>query len=160
MHPPPHPASIDTDPPIPFTNEEIGSAAHEKHMPSVRAIGVDPNSGLVLLNLIGADTSVSAVIMELLRSKSNGVGFMSTLFAHQPSNIPTQLSIQPGIRYTTFRSALATSGGSISQKNWCLLIATANIAERRRRAPNIPSQLLPPPPALATSEATSAAPSS
>ena len=27
MHPPPHPASIDTDPPIPFTDEEIGSAA-------------------------------------------------------------------------------------------------------------------------------------
>src|SRR3954469_8917499 len=108
MHPPPHSDLIDTDPPIPFTDEEIGSAAHEKHMPSVRAIAVDPDRGLVLLNLIGADTSVSAVIMELLRSKSNGVGFMPTLFAGQPANIPTQLTIQHGIRYTTFRSALAT----------------------------------------------------
>jgi hypothetical protein len=160
MHPPPHSDIIDAGPPIPFTDEEIGSAAHEKHMPSVRAIAVDPDRGLILLNLVGADASVSAVIMELLRSKSNGVGFMPTLFGSQPNNIPTQLSIQPGIRYTTFRSALATSGGSISQKNWCLLINTANIAESRRRAPNIPPQLLPPPPALATTEATSAAPSS
>src|SRR5215213_8243620 len=159
MYASPLAAAIDTDPPIPFTDEEIGSAAHEKHMPSVRAIAVDPDRGLVLLNLIGADTSVSAVIMELLRSKSNGVGFMPSRFA-QGSRIPTQLTIQHGIRYTTFRSALATSGGSISQKNWCLLINTANIAESRRRAPNIPPQLLPPPPALATTEATSAAPSS
>jgi hypothetical protein len=158
MHPPPHPASIDTDPPIPFTDEEIGSAAHEKHMPSVRAIAVDPDRGLVLLNLVGADASVSAVMMELLRSKSNGVGFMPTLFARQPSNIPTQLSIQPGIRYTTFRSALATPGGSLNQKNWCLLISTANITERRRRAPIIPPQLLPPAPALATAAAAPAAP--
>ena len=160
MHPPPLPASIDADPPIPFTDEEIGRAAHEKHMPSVRAVAVDPDRGLVLLNLVGADASVSAVIMELLRSKSNGVGFMPTLFAGQSTNIPTQLSTQSGIRYTTFRSALATSGGSLNVKNWCLLIATANITERRRRAPIIPPQLLPPPPALATTEATSAAPSS
>jgi hypothetical protein len=115
-------------------------------MPSVRAIAFDPDRGLVLLNLIGADTSVSAVIMELLRSKSNSVGFMPSLFARQSTNIPTQLTIQHGIRYTTFRSALATPGGSISQKNWCLLITTANLAESRRRAPIIPSQLLPPPP--------------
>ncbi len=153
----PAPTAIDIDPPIPFTDEEIGSAAHEKHMPSVRAIAVDPDRGLVLLNLIGADISVSAVIMELLRSKSNGVGFMPTLFGTQPNNIPTQLNIQPGIRYTTFRSALATPGGSISQKNWCLLITTGNIAERRRRAPIIPVQLLPPPP-TATADATSAVP--
>src|SRR5215210_3768805 len=146
MHPPPHPASIDTDPPIPFTDEEIGSAAHEKHMPSVRAIAVDPDRGLVLLNLVGADASVSAVIMELLRSKSNGVGFMSTLFGSLPTNIPTQLAIQKGGRYTTFRSALATSAGSIRVKNWCLLINTANIAECLRRAPTIPAELLPPPP--------------
>ena len=158
MHPPPLPAIIDADPPIPFIDEEIGSAAHEKHMPSVRAIAVDPDRGLVLLNLVGADASVSAVIMELLRSKSNGVGFMSTRFARQPTNIPTQLSIQPGIRYTTFRSALATPGGSLRVKNWCLLISTANITERRRRAPIIPPQLLPPPPALATAEETPAAP--
>ena len=138
------PTTIDTGPPIPFTNEEIGSAAHEKHMPSVRAIAVDPDRGLVLLNLIGADASVSAVIMELLRSKSNGVGFMPSLFANG-SRIPTQLTIQHGIRYTTFRSALATPGGSISLKNWCLLITTANIAESRRRAPVLPAQLLPPP---------------
>jgi hypothetical protein len=141
----PLPAIIDAAPPIPFTDEEIGSAAHEKHMPSVRAIAVDLDRGLVLLNLIGADASVSAVIMELLRSKSNGVGFMPTLFGKGPTSIPTQLTIQPGSRYTTFRSALATPGGSISQKNWCLLIATANIAESRRRAPAIPPQLLPPP---------------
>ena len=160
MHPPSLSAVIDADPPIPFIDEAIGSAAHEKHLPSVRAVAVDPDRGLVLLNLVGADASVSAVIMELLRSKSNGVGFMPTLFVHQPSNIPTQLSIQSGIRYTTFRSALATSGGSLNQKNWCLLISTANITERRRRAPIIPPQLLPPPPALATAEATSAAPSS
>ena len=152
MHTPLSP--IDSDPPIPFTDEEIGSAAHEKHMPSVRAIAVDPDRGLVLLNLLGADTSVSAVIMELLRNKSNGVGFMPTLFAGQPTNIPTQLTIQHGIRYTTFRSALATHGGSISQKNWCLLITTANIAEGRRRAPLIPVQLLPPPPP-ATAETSS-----
>ena len=158
MHPPPHPATIDTDPPIPFTDEEIGSAAHEKHMPSVRAIAVDPDRGLVLLNLVGADASVSAVMMELLRSKSNGVGFMPTLFARQPTNIPTQLSIQPGSRSTTFRSALATPGGSLNVKNWCLLIATANITERRRRAPIIPPQLLPPPPGLATAAAAPAAP--
>jgi len=158
MHLPPLPAIIDTDPPIPFTDEEIGSAAHEKHMPSVRAIAVDPDRGLVLLNLVGADASVSAVIMELLRSKSNGVGFMPTLFGSQPTNIPTQLSIQSGIRYTTFRSALATSGGSLNQKNWCLLISTANITERRRRAPIIPPQLLPPPPGLATAAAAPAAP--
>src|SRR5215216_4327079 len=99
MHPP-HPAIIDTDPPIPFTDEEIGSAAHEKHMPSVRAIAVDPDRGLVLLNLVGADASVSAVIMELLRSKSIGVGFMPTLIAGQHATIPTQLTIQPGVRYT------------------------------------------------------------
>jgi hypothetical protein len=158
MHPSSHPASIDTDPPIPFTDEEIGSAAHEKHMPSVRAVVVDPDRGLVLLNLVGADASVSAVIMELLRSKSNGVGFMPTLFGSQPNHIPTQLSIQAGIRYTTFRSALATPGGSLNVKNWCLLIATANITERRRRAPIIPLQLLPPPPGLATAEAAPAAP--
>ena len=145
MHPPPLGAIINADPPIPFIDEEIGSAAHEKHMPSVRAIAVDPDHGLVLLNLIGADTSVSAVIMELLRSKSNGVGFMPNLFANG-SRIPTQLTIQQGIRYTTFRSALATPGGSIGQKNWCLLITTANLAESRRRAPSIPVQLLAPPP--------------
>ena len=152
MHPPPYPASIDTDPPIPFTDEEIGSAAHEKHMPSIRAVAVDPARGLVLLNLTGADASVSAVIMELLRSKSNGVGFMPTLFVKGPTNIPTQLTIQTGIRYSTFRSALATSGGSLNQKNWCLLISTANVAESRRRAPTIPPQLLPPPPALVAAE--------
>src|ERR1044071_3950403 len=149
MHPPPHPPSIDTDPPIPFTDEEIGSAAHEKHLPSVRAVAVDPDRGLVLLNLVGADASVSAAIMELLRSKSNGVGFMPTLFGSLPTNIPTQLAIQKGGRYTTFRSALATSAGSINQKNWCLLINTANIAEGLRRAPTIPAELLPPPPAPA-----------
>src|SRR5215208_5969953 len=98
MHPPPHPAVIDADPPIPFIDEEIGSAAHEKHMPSVRAVAVDPNRGPVLLNLLGADASVSAVIMELLRSKSSGVGFLPTLFAGLSNNIPTHLSIQPGIR--------------------------------------------------------------
>src|SRR5215213_6178228 len=154
MHPPPLAAIIDADPPIPFTNEEIGSAAHEKHMPSVRAIAVDPDRGVVLLNLIGADASVSAVIMELLRSKSNGVGFMPSLVVNGPTIIPTQLTIQHGIRYTTFRSALATPGGSISQKNWCLLIATANIAESRRRAPLIPTQLLAPPPAIAETAPT------
>lgn len=37
---------------------------------------------------------MSAVIMELLRNKSNGVGFMPTLFSSQPTTIPTQLSIQ------------------------------------------------------------------
>jgi hypothetical protein len=110
-------------------------------MPSVRAIAVDPDRGLVLLNLVGADASVSAVIMELLRSKSNGVGFMPTLFGGQPNNIPTQLTIQTGIRYATFRSALATPGGSLNVKNWCLLISTANVAESRRRAPIIPPQL-------------------
>src|SRR6266487_5373920 len=146
MHPPPLPAIIDADPPIPFTHEEIGSAAHEKHMPGVRAVAVDPDRGLVLLNLVGADASVSAVIMELLRSKSNGVGFMPTLFATQSTNIPTQLTIQPGARYTTFRSALATPGGSIRVKNWCLLINTANIAESVKRAPTIPAELLPPAP--------------
>ena len=57
-----------------------------------------------------------------------------------------------------FRSALATPGGSISQKNWCLLIATANIAESRRRAPTIPPQLLPPPPSPATDNPASALP--
>ena len=160
MHPPPLLAVIDTDPPIPFTDEEIGSAAHEKHMPSVRAVAVDPDRGLVLLNLVGADASVSAVIMELLRSKSNGVGFMPTLFAGQPTNIPLQLSIQTGIRYTTFRSALATPGGSLNQKNWCLLISTANIAESRRRAPIIPPQLLPPLPPSAATETVPAAPAS
>src|SRR5215217_423821 len=149
MNTPPLAANIDADPPIPFTEDEIGSATPEKHMPSVRAIAVDPDRGLVLINLVGADVSVSAVIMELLRRKSNGVGFMPTRFASQPPTLPTQLIIQPGIRYTTFRSALATPGGSISQKNWCLLIATANIAESRRRAPIIPTQLLPPPPATA-----------
>src|SRR5437762_2295780 len=150
MHAPPLLSTIDADPPIPFTDEEIGSATHEKHMPSVRAIAVD-EMGLVLLNLIGADASVSAVIMELLRSKSNGVGFMSTLFGSQPTNIPTQLAIQKGGRYTTFRSALATSAGSIRVKNWCLLINTANLAESLRRAPTIPAELLPPllPPATA-----------
>lgn len=153
MHPPPLQTAIDADPPIPFTHEEIGSAAHEKHMPSVRAVAVDPDRGLVLLNLVGADASVSAVIMELLRSKSNGVGFMPTLFGSQQTTIPTQISIQTGIRYTTFRSALATPGGSLNQKNWCLLIATANLAESRRRAPFIPPQLLPPPPAPATETA-------
>src|SRR5919202_3706842 len=158
MHVPPNPAAIDADPPIPFTDEEIGSAAHEKHMPSVRALAADPDRGLVLLNLVGADASVSAVIMELLRSKSNGVGFMPTLFAGQHTTIPTQLTIQPGIRYSTFRSALATPAGSISMKNWCLLISTANIAESRRRAPLIPPQLLPPPPALATIDEAPAAP--
>jgi hypothetical protein len=153
MHPPPLQTAIDTDPPIPFTHEEIGSAAHEKHMPSVRGVAVDPDRGLVLLNLVGADASVSAVIMELLRSKSNGVGFMPTLFGSQQTTIPTQISIQTGIRYTTFRSALATPGGSLNQKNWCLLIATANLAESRRHAPFIPPQLLPPPPAPATETA-------
>jgi len=156
MHPPPLPVTIDIDPPIPFTDEEIGSAAHEKHMPSVRAIAVDPDRGLVLLNLIGADTSVSAVIMELLKSKSNGVGFMPSLSANGPITMPTQLTIQHGIRYTTFRSALTTPGGSLNMKNWCLLISTANIAESRRRAPLIPPQLLPPPPA--TTQTAPAAP--
>src|SRR5215210_5794157 len=131
MYTPPPTIAIDSDPLLPFTDEEIGSAAHEKHMPSVRAIAVDPDRGLVLLNLLGADASVSAVIMELLRSKSNGVGFMPTLFGSQPKNIPTQLSIQTGIRYSTFRSALATPGGSLRVKNWCLLISTANITEIR-----------------------------
>ena len=98
MHPLPLAAAIDADPAIPFTHEEIGSAAHEKHMPSVRAVAVDPDRGLVLLNLVGADASVSAVIMELLRSKSNGVGFMPTLFGEGPTNIPTQLMIQKGGR--------------------------------------------------------------
>jgi len=160
MDAPPRTVAIDADPPIPFTDEEIGTAAHEKHMPSVRAVATDPDRGLVLLNLVGADASVSAVIMELLRSKSNGIGYMPTLFAGQPNNIPTQLSIQTGIRYSTFRSALATPGGSISQKNWCLLISTANIAESRRRAPVIPPQLLPPPAPLASAGATPAAPAS
>src|SRR5919108_6628793 len=149
MHAPPLLSTIEADPPIPFTDEEIGSAAHEKHMPSVRAVAVDPDRGLVLLNLVGADASVSAVIMELLRSKSNGVGFMPTLFASQRTTIPTQLTIQKGGRYTTFRSALATSAGSINQKNWCLLINTANIAASLRRAPTIPAELLSPPPAPA-----------
>src|SRR5512143_964522 len=108
MHPTPFMAVGDAALPIPFTEEEIGSAAHEKHMPSVRAIAVDPDRGLVMLNLVGADASVSAVIMELLRSKSNGVGFMPTLFGSQPTNIPTQLAIQLGSRYTIFRAALAT----------------------------------------------------
>src|SRR4026207_1879074 len=99
MHAPPHLSTVAADPPLPFTDEDIGSAAHEKHMPSVRAIAVDPDRGLVLLNLIGADTSVSAVIRELLGSKSNGVGFMPSLFA-KGSRIPNQLTIQHGIRYT------------------------------------------------------------
>jgi len=152
------PDAMERDPPIPFIGEEIGSAAHEKHMPSVRAVAVDPDRGLVLLNLIGADASVSAVIMELLRSKSNGVGFMPKLFGKGPTSIPTQLTIQPGIRYSTFRSALATPAGSIRMKNWCLLIATANIAESRRRAPIIPAQLLPPSLPATTGAAASAAP--
>jgi hypothetical protein len=156
MHSPPRTDAIDADPPTPFTDEEIGSAAHEKHMPSVRAVAIDPDRGLVLLNLLGADASVSAVIMELLRSKSNGVGFMPTLFGGQQTNIPTQLTIQTGIRYTTFRSALATPGGSISLKNWCLLISTANVAESRRRAPTIPPQLLPPPAPASTAGASTA----
>src|SRR5689334_8987285 len=160
MHTPLLPAAMQTEPPIPFVDEEVGCAAHEKHMPSVRAVAVDPDRGLVLLNLVGADASVSAVIMELLRSKSNGVGMKPTLFSSQPTNIPTQLSIQPGIRYSTFRSALATPGGSINQKNWCLLISTANIAESRRRAPIIPPQLLPPTPPPATAEAAFATPAS
>src|SRR5215216_6096066 len=100
MHPPSLSAVIDANPPIPFIDEEIGSAAHEKHMPSVRAVAVDPDRGLVLLNLVGADASVSAVVMELLRSKSNGAGFMPTLIAGQHATIPTQLTIQPGVRYT------------------------------------------------------------
>lgn len=158
MHALPHAVAINAEPPLPFTEEEIGSAAHEKHMPSVRAVAVDPDRGLVLLNLVGADASVSAVIMELLRSKSNGVGFLPTLFAGQPTTIPTQLTIQAGVRYTTFRSALGTPGGSISQKNWCLLISTANISESRRRAPMIPPQLLPSPPTPATAEGASTAP--
>jgi len=37
MRPLSHTGSIQADPPIPFADEEIGSAAHEKHMPSVRA---------------------------------------------------------------------------------------------------------------------------
>jgi hypothetical protein len=152
------PAAVEPDPPIPFIDEEIGSAAHEKHMPSVRAVALDPGHGLVLLNLVGADASVSAVIMELLRSKSNGVGFMPTLFASQSANIPTQLTIQPGIRYSIFRSALATPGGSIRVKNWCLLISTANIAESRRHAPIIPPQLLPPSSPATPGEAASAQP--
>lgn len=158
MQLPSHSGIIDADPPIPLVDEEIGSAAHEKHMPSVRAVAVDAVRGLVVLNLVGADASVSAVIMELLRNKSNGVGFMPTLFSSQPTTIPTQLSIQTGIRYTTFRSALATPGGFLNAKNWCLLIAVANIAESRRRAPIISPQLLPPPSPSATAEATLAAP--
>src|SRR5262249_21350556 len=88
----------------------------------------------------------------------NGVGFMPTLFVKGPTNIPTQLTIQTGIRYTTFRSALATPGGSLNQKNWCLLINTANIAESRRRTPIIPPQLLPPAPASTTADAPPPAP--
>ena len=41
MHPTPLLAAVDMAPPIPFTDEEIGIAAHEKHSPSVRAIAVD-----------------------------------------------------------------------------------------------------------------------
>jgi hypothetical protein len=157
MHRQPHSTAISIHQPIPFTDEEVGNAAHEKHMPSVRAIAVDPDRGLVLLNLVGADASVSAVVMELLRSKSNGVGFLPSLFGSQLITIPTQISIQSGIRYSIFRSALATAGGSITLKNWCLLISTANIAESRRRAPSIPAQLLPPP-ASATTEGAPAVP--
>jgi hypothetical protein len=40
MHPPSRSGIIGTDSPIPFSDEEIGSAAHEKHMPSVRAVTV------------------------------------------------------------------------------------------------------------------------
>jgi hypothetical protein len=158
MHPPSHSGITGADSPIPFSDEEIGSAAHEKHMPSVRAVASDPERGLVLLNLVGADTSVSAVMMELLSNKSNGVGFMPSLIGKGPTNIPTRLSIQTGIRYSTFRSALATPGGSISLKNWCLLISTANIVESRRRAPVIPPQLLPPPPTPAATETAPAVP--
>jgi hypothetical protein len=152
MHRQPLSTTIGINQPNPFSEQEIGSAAHEKHMPSVRAIAVDPDRGLVLLNLVGADASVSAVVMELLRSKSNGVGFMPSLFESQLATIPTQISIQAGIRYSIFRSALATPGGSLNQKNWCLLISTANIAESRRRTPTIPAQLLPPPPAPVATE--------
>jgi hypothetical protein len=159
MHALPLLTTVEADPPLPFTDKEIGSAAHEKHMPSVRALAVDPDHGLVLLNLIGADVSVSAVTMELLRSKSNGVGFMRTLVANQAVGLPTQLAIQPGSRYTIFRSALATPGGSISMKNWCLLIATANIAESRRSAPVVPPQLLLSPPPSATANTLSPLPS-
>jgi hypothetical protein len=89
MYTPPLPITVEANRPIPFTDEEIGTAAHEKHMPSVRAIAVDPDRRLVLLNLVGADASVSAVIMELLRSKSNGVGFMPSLVEGQHATIPT-----------------------------------------------------------------------
>ena len=65
--------------PFPSPTKRSAAPPTRKHMPSVRAIAVDPDRGLVLLNLIGADASVSAVIMELLRSKSNGVGFMPSL---------------------------------------------------------------------------------
>ena len=44
---------LDAEPPIPFADEEIGNAAHEKHMPSVRAVASDPNRRLVLLRREG-----------------------------------------------------------------------------------------------------------
>jgi hypothetical protein len=59
MHALPILATIDAAPPIPFADDEIGCATHEKHMPSVRALTHDSDRGLVLLNLIGADASVS-----------------------------------------------------------------------------------------------------
>jgi hypothetical protein len=146
--------------PQPFIDDEIGRAAHQQHTPSVRAIAVDPERGLVLLNLVGADASVSAVLMELLRSKSGGIGFLPTLLGELPTGLQTHLTTQPGGRYTIFRSALATPGGSLNLKNWCVLLSTANLAESRRRAPVIPAQLLPPPPAPAIPEALTTTPAS
>ena len=63
-------------------------------MPSVRAVAVDPDHRLILLNLTGADATVSAAIIELLRSKSNGVGFLPTLFGSGERAVATERTIQ------------------------------------------------------------------
>jgi hypothetical protein len=94
---------------LPFIEDEIGRAAHQQHTLSVRALVVDPERGVVLLNLVGSDASVSAVAMELLRSKSGGIGFLPPLFGELPNDLPTQ----PGGRCTIFRSARAIASGSL-----------------------------------------------
>lgn len=67
--------------------------------------------------------------MELLRSKSNGIGFMQTLLAVSANRYSHTAQHATGIRYTTFRSALATLGGSLNAEE----LVPANQHREHRR---------------------------
>jgi len=131
-------------PPRPFSEEPVGVCSFDGPTVEVRALVCTPDGAVTLLNVTGADVSVSATLMKLLRgaTRDDPGTIAFTPAPELPWAGPTLLKRESGT-YTLIPAALK----GLREKNHAIVSSSALLGAGLRRPPTLPAAEHDPTPA-------------